>query len=88
MEVTKSSKPSMEWVALGDSASRQAVTRVNAEQASKNAMRKPTQLDLGEGRRRGEIERHDLHGSAGVVAMACLYREMSRNTGSPNGGGA
>ena len=35
MEVTKLSKPSMERVALGDSASRQAVTRVNAEQASK-----------------------------------------------------
>ena len=35
MEVTKLPKPSMERVALGNSASRQAVTRVNAEQASK-----------------------------------------------------
>ena len=34
---------------LGDSASAQAVTRVNVEQASKKAMRKPTRLDFGEG---------------------------------------
>ena len=37
---------------MGDSASRQAVTRVNAEQASKRVMRKPTRLFNGEGRRR------------------------------------
>ena len=37
---------------MGDSASMQAVTRVNAEQASKRAMRKPTRLFNGEGRRR------------------------------------
>src|SRR5439155_18684537 len=36
----------------GDSASRQAVTRVNAEQASKQLMREPTQRTFGEGRRR------------------------------------
>ncbi len=35
MEVTKLPKPSVERVALGNSASRQAVTRVNAEQAPK-----------------------------------------------------
>src|SRR5471030_3109386 len=35
MEVTKSSEPLTQRVASGDSASRQAVTRVNAEQASK-----------------------------------------------------
>ena len=52
VEVTKSPKPSMERVAVGDSASRQAVTRVNAEQASKPLMREPTQLTDGEGRRR------------------------------------
>ena len=37
---------------MGDLASKQAVTRVNAEQASKRVMRKPTPLNLGEGRRR------------------------------------
>jgi len=35
VEATKLPKPSMERVALGNSASRQAVTRVNAEQAPK-----------------------------------------------------
>ena len=37
---------------MGDLASKQAVTRVNAEQASKRVMRKPIPLNLGEGRRR------------------------------------
>ena len=37
---------------MGDLASMQAVTRVNAEQASEKVMRKPTPLNLGEGRRR------------------------------------
>jgi hypothetical protein len=35
---------------MGDSASRQAVTRVNAEQASKQVMWEPTQQRDGEGR--------------------------------------
>ena len=42
MEVTKPPEPSMERVASGDPASRQAVTRVNAEQASKGVMWEPT----------------------------------------------
>ena len=50
MEVTISPKPSMERVAQGDPASRQAVTRVNAEQASKISMWEPTRQCLGEGR--------------------------------------
>ena len=45
MEVTKSLKPSVKRVTTyGDSASVQAVTRVNAEQASKRTMRGPTRL--------------------------------------------
>ena len=51
MEVTISSKPSMEKGRYGGSASWQAVTRVNAEQASKDLMREPTQREDGEGRR-------------------------------------
>ena len=43
VEVTKLPKPSMERVASGDSANRQAVTRVYAEQASKHSMWEPTQ---------------------------------------------
>jgi hypothetical protein len=47
MEVTKWLKPSGKGVTkYGDSASVQAVTRVNAEQASKRSMRRPTQLLL------------------------------------------
>jgi hypothetical protein len=43
MEVTKSLKPLVKRVTTyGDSASVQAVTRVNAEQASKRTMRGPT----------------------------------------------
>ena len=41
---------------MGDSASvsrRAGITRVNAEQASKRATRKPIRLNYGEGRRRG-----------------------------------
>jgi hypothetical protein len=34
----------------GDSVSMQAVTRVNAEQASKRIMQEPTRLSIGEGR--------------------------------------
>jgi hypothetical protein len=36
----------------GDSVSMQAVTRVNAEQASKRTTQEPTRLEIGEGRRR------------------------------------
>ena len=68
---------------IGDSASRQAVTRVNAEQASKQLMREPTLRTLGEGRRRrlsGE-QLDPCDDPAGVVATACLHRENERNTG-------
>ena len=42
MEVTKWLKPSDSVTKYGDSASVQAVTRVNAEQTSKRTMRRPT----------------------------------------------
>src|SRR5665213_3459636 len=42
MEETKWLKPSVSVSRTGDSASVQAVTRVNAEQASKRTMRRPT----------------------------------------------
>ena len=42
MEETKWLKPSISVSRIGDSASVQAATRVNAEQASKRAMRRPT----------------------------------------------
>ena len=52
VEVTKSSEPSRQMCRLGDAASRQAVTRVNVEQASKRPMWSPTLHQYGEGRRR------------------------------------
>src|SRR5258705_12767560 len=42
MEVTKWLKPSISVSQIGDSASVQAATRVNAEQSSKRTMRRPT----------------------------------------------
>src|ERR1700688_1541831 len=42
MEVTKWLKPSISVSRIGDSASVQAVTRVNAEQTSKRTMRRST----------------------------------------------
>lgn len=45
MEETKCLEPSVKHVTkYGDSASVQAVTRVNAEQTSKRSMRRPTRL--------------------------------------------
>ena len=79
---------------LGGSASRQATTRVNAEQAPKQpdvgadpvAMRgRPPSLETG------GIIPHDAtrsRGPTGVLAVACLHTEIRRNTGSLDGGGA
>jgi hypothetical protein len=44
MEVTKWLKPSISVSRIGDSASVQAATRVNAEQAPKRTMCRPTRL--------------------------------------------
>ena len=52
VEVTKPSEPSRQMCRFGDAASRQAVTRVNVEQASKRPMWSPTLHQYGEGRRR------------------------------------
>ncbi len=42
VEVTKPSEPSRQMCRFGDAASRQAVTQVNVEQASKSPMWLPT----------------------------------------------
>ena len=72
----------------GDSANRRAVTRVNAEQASKQISRTPTSRIMREGRRR-RMQRAvkkprtiRCDGSAGVVATARLQGRR-RNTGDP-----
>src|SRR5208337_4660478 len=88
VEVTKLPKPSMQRVASGDSASRQAVTRVNAEQASKRTMWEPTQQMHGEGRRhgffRGVTRSHSWSHRGSGDGMSA--QEIGRNTGNPSGG--
>ena len=54
MEVTKWLKPSISVSRIGDSASVQAATRVNAEQTSKTTMRRPTRQPF-----RGRLIRQD-----------------------------
>lgn len=79
------------------SASGQAATRVNAEQASKGVMRGPTRHDYGEGchhkahrLRAGEAEGTNesalwpRRGSGGGMST----QEVVRNMGSPSGDGA
>ncbi len=64
----------------------QAGTRVNVEQASKRAMRKPTRLRFGEGRRPPDpMSDIRLEDSAGVVTSACMQEEVVWNTGNPYG---
>jgi hypothetical protein len=83
VEVTKPSKPSMERIAFGDPASKQAVTRVNAEQASKHLTWMPTRQLSGEGRRGGTLESDNPHRSTGVMAMACLREETNATQEAP-----
>lgn len=65
----------------------QAGTRVNVEQASKRALREPTRLRYGEGRRPpDETSDSRLADPAGVVTPACMQGEVVWNTGSPCGG--
>jgi hypothetical protein len=75
----------------GDAASRQAVTRVNVEQASKRPMWTPTRQLGGEGRSRwrvgeagiGRTTSDPTQRATGVMTTACLYTEIQRNTGNP-----
>ena len=63
MEVTKWLKPSISVSRIGGSASVQAATRVNAEQASKRTMRRPTRQPF-----RGRLIRLDEMSEA-IVQM-------------------
>lgn len=88
VEATKPSEPLIQRVALGDSASMQAETRVNAEQASKQGLWEPTRLEFGEGRRLRTRRATACGGPTGVLASACMKEGSVRNTGSPSGAGA
>ena len=70
----------------GDSASVQAVTRVNAEQASKRTMRRPTRQPFpGKADTAGMNERTVTPGRcAGVVATACTQGKPTQH-GKPQG---
>ena len=78
--------------ALGGSASTQAATQGNAEQASKRPMRRPTRPNLGEGCQRPETPPKMVANepkpvaSAEVVAAACVPEDRRSNPGSPVGG--
>src|ERR1039458_8997242 len=84
MEATKWLKPSISVSRIGDSASVQAATRVNAEQASKRTMRRPTRLPY-RGRlirldEMSEVMRPDA--TPGYWRQH-VHKESARNTGSP-----
>lgn len=90
VEVTILPKPSMEKVASGDLASMQAVTRVNAEQASKQVMREPT------GRATGKAAVADFRGANSIPSAvppgywrrhACT-RRFHATREAPRGGSA
>ncbi len=55
---------------------------MNAEQASKVLMQELTLRENGESGHRGTRRATPSHGPAGVVATACMYKEIQRNTGS------
>ena len=73
---------------LGDSASRQAVTRVNAEQAPKGLTWEPTRRRNGEGRRHWETGGHTPRSDSNQwshrgIGDGMSAEEIRRNTGSP-----
>ena len=81
MEVTKWLKPSECVSRNGDSASVQAVTRVNAEQASKMLVVNADPLPEW-GRPWSMSPRTTgCMGFTGVMATACWYQDIGRNTG-------
>jgi hypothetical protein len=84
MEGTKWLKPSISVSRIGDSASVQAATRVNAAQASKRTMWRPTRLPY-RGRlirldEMSEVMRPDA--TPGYWRQH-VHKESARNTGSP-----
>ena len=84
MEETKCLKPSDSGHNIGDRASVQAATRVNAEQSSKRSMCRPTRQP-----NRGRLTRTDARARPHPFAAPGYWRqhvhkENARNTGSPS----
>jgi hypothetical protein len=85
MEVTKWLKPSISVSRIGDSASVQAATRVNAEQSSKRTMRRSTRQPYrGRLTRLDEMSEAMFRRCAGVVAAACTQGKRTKH-GKPQG---
>jgi hypothetical protein len=85
VEATKPLKPSVKRVALGDSASMQAVTKVNAEQAPKIITQELTRRKYGEGRSRWESTSEQSQRSCRGIGDGMQTQGIRRNTGSPSG---
>ncbi len=84
MEVTKWLKPSECASRIGDGASVQAATRVNAEQASKRTMRRPTRQPFrGRLIRLSEVSKAIRSAAAPGYWRQHVHKESVRNTGSP-----
>ena len=84
MEVTKWLKPSISVSRIGDSASVQAATRVNAEQASKRKMCRPTRLPYrGRLKQPGELSEELRPVATPGYWRRHVHKESARNTGSP-----
>ena len=87
MEVTKWLKPSISVSRIGDSASVQAATRVNAEQASKRTMRRPTRQPFrGRLLRLDEMSEYTSRRCAGVVAGSMYTRKAHETREAPKRG--
>jgi len=85
VEVTKLLEPLVQRVALGDVASLQAVTRVNAVQASKKLMQELTRRNIGESGNQWERTSEQAHWSCRGSGDGMPTQGTSRNTGSPSG---
>src|SRR5216683_689023 len=84
MEVTKWLKPSISVSRIGDSASVQAATRVNVEQASKRTMCRPTRLPYrGRLKWLGELSEDYASAATPGYWRRHVHKESVRNTGSP-----
>ena len=84
VEVTKLLKPLVKRVALGDPASRQAVTKVNVEQASKRITQELTRRHFGESRMpNGRVRANEPIGPAGVLTTACMHRGLDATREAP-----
>ena len=70
---------------VGDLASLQAVTIVNAVQAPKRVMQEPTRRESREGRRRWERTSEQSHRSCRGIGDGMQTKGTRRNTGSPSG---